>query len=102
MGARLKFCWLRRQISLDHITTAPPPNLTRLLHNTASYAGYDVITTTSLFQYYKFIQYYYYCYSPFIFLVPPPPPPRAISPDARPLGTFENQNSRDGKGPVII
>ena len=25
--------------SLDYITTAPPPNLTRLLHNTASYAG---------------------------------------------------------------
>ena len=24
--------------SLDYITTAPPPNLTRLLHNTASYA----------------------------------------------------------------
>ena len=30
---------LCRQISLDYITTAPPPNLTRLLHNTASYAG---------------------------------------------------------------
>ena len=30
---------LRRQISLDFITTAPTPNLTRLLHNTASYAG---------------------------------------------------------------
>ena len=27
--------------NLDYITTAPPPNLTRLLHNTASYAGYD-------------------------------------------------------------
>ena len=26
-----------------------------------------------------------------------PPPPRAIIPDARPLGTFENQDSRDGK-----
>ena len=24
---------------LDYITTAPPPNLTPLLHNTASYAG---------------------------------------------------------------
>ena len=28
-----------RQILLDYITSAPPPNLTRLLHNTASYAG---------------------------------------------------------------
>ena len=30
---------------------------------------------------------------------PPPPPtsPRAIIPDARPLGTFENQDSRGGK-----
>ena len=27
---------------------------------------------------------------------PPPPHPRAIIPDARPLGTFENQDSRDG------
>ena len=26
--------------SLDYIKTARPPNLTRLLHNTASYAGY--------------------------------------------------------------
>ena len=24
-------------------------------------------------------------------------PPRAIIPDARPLGAFENQDSRDGK-----
>ena len=32
-----------------------------------------------------------------IFLAPPPPPPRAIIPDAGPLGTFENQNTRDGK-----
>ena len=55
VGARLKFwrrsrvpekgvgtirSWrLHRQISLDYITTAPSPNLTRLLHNTASYAG---------------------------------------------------------------
>ena len=30
---------LRRQISLDFITTAPTPNLTRLLPNTASYTG---------------------------------------------------------------
>ena len=29
-----------RQISLDYITTAPPLSLSRLLHNTASYAGY--------------------------------------------------------------
>ena len=28
---------------------------------------------------------------------PPPPPVRAIIPDARPLGTFENQDTRDGK-----
>ena len=30
---------------------------------------------------------------------PPPPPllPRAIIPDARPLGTFEKQDTRDGK-----
>ena len=40
--SRLRRSWqLRRQISLDCITTAPPPNLTRLLHNTASYAGYS-------------------------------------------------------------
>ena len=39
---------------------------------------------------------------PLFFSPPPSPPPRAISHDARPLGTFENQNSRDGKGPVII
>ena len=34
-----------------------------------------------------------------IFLAPPtaPPPPRAIIPDAAPLGTFENQDTRDGK-----
>ena len=39
--SRLRRSWrLRRQISLDYITTAPPPNLTRLLHNTASYEGY--------------------------------------------------------------
>ena len=42
VDARLKFgrrSWrLRRQISLDYITTALPPNLTRLLRNTASYA----------------------------------------------------------------
>ena len=28
---------------------------------------------------------------------PPPPPPRAIIPEARPLGTFENQDTRDVK-----
>ena len=28
---------------------------------------------------------------------PPPPPPRAIIPEARPLGTFENEDTRDGK-----
>ena len=28
---------------------------------------------------------------------PVPPRPRAIIPDARPLGTFENQDIRDGK-----
>ena len=60
MGARLKF-WRRSRVPkkgskdeaveilavsplvtapLDYITTAPPPNLTRVLHNTASYAGY--------------------------------------------------------------
>ena len=27
----------------------------------------------------------------------PPPSPRAIIPDARSLGTFENQGTRDGK-----
>ena len=27
----------------------------------------------------------------------PPPSPRAIIPDARPLGTFENQDTRGGK-----
>ena len=32
-------------------------------------------------------------YSPSIFLAPP----RAIIPDARPLGTFQNQDTRDGK-----
>ena len=28
---------------------------------------------------------------------PPPPPSRAIIPDARPLGRFENQDTLDGK-----
>ena len=28
---------------------------------------------------------------------PPPSPPTTIIPDARPLGTFENQDTRDGK-----
>ena len=28
---------------------------------------------------------------------PPAPPPRAIIPEARPLGTFENEDTRDGK-----
>ena len=32
---------------------------------------------------------------------PPPPPHRAIIPDDRPLGTFENQDSRDGKTQYI-
>ena len=32
---------------------------------------------------------------------PPPPPPRAIIPDARHLGTFENQHTRDGKTEYI-
>ena len=39
-------------------------------------------------------------YSPSIFLAPPPPSPpslRAIISDARPFGTFENQDTRDGK-----
>ena len=43
-------------------------------------------------------------YSPSIFLASPlptsptpPPPVRAIIPDPRPLGTFENQDTRDGK-----
>ena len=31
-----------------------------------------------------------------LFLLPLPPP-RGIIPDARPLGTFENQNTLDGK-----
>ena len=35
-------------------------------------------------------------YSPYIFLAPPSPT-RTIIPDARPLGTFENQDSREGK-----
>ena len=40
---QLRRSWrLRRQISLDYMTTALSPNLTRLLHNTASYAGYGV------------------------------------------------------------
>ena len=38
-GRASYFSRVRRQISLDYITTAPPPNLTRLLHNTASYVG---------------------------------------------------------------
>ena len=32
-----------------------------------------------------------------IFLVPPTRHPRAIVPDARPLATFEHQDTRDGK-----
>ena len=40
--SRLRCSWrLHRQISFDYITTVPPPNLTRLLHNTASNAGYE-------------------------------------------------------------
>ena len=31
----------------------------------------------------------------------PSPPPGAIIPDARPLGTFENQDTRDGKTQYI-
>ena len=46
VGARLKF-WRRSRVpkkgsrdeAVDYITTAPPPNLTRLLHSTASYAN---------------------------------------------------------------
>ena len=34
------FCFTGTITLLDYITTAPPPNLTRLLHNTASHAGY--------------------------------------------------------------
>ena len=42
------------------------------------------------------LQLFYY--SPSIFLAPPPPSPlRAIISDARPFGTFENQDTRDGK-----
>ena len=44
------------------------------------------------------LQLYYY--SPSIFLASPLPPSplvRAIIPDACPLGTFENQDTRDGK-----
>ena len=58
MGARLKFWqrsrvpkkWSRDEavISLDFITTAPPPNLTRLVHNTASYAGYETAGEASM------------------------------------------------------
>ena len=32
---------------------------------------------------------------------PPHPPPRAIIPDARPIGTFENQDTGDGKARYI-
>ena len=48
----LRRSWrLRHQISLDYITMAPPPNLTRLLHNTASYAGYSWSTfSTTIFR----------------------------------------------------
>ena len=52
MGARLKF-WRRNRVpkkgsrdeavflATSPLVTAPPSNLTRLLHNTASYAGYN-------------------------------------------------------------
>ena len=33
---------------------------------------------------------------------PSPPPPRAINPDARPLGTFENQDTRYGTDAVYL
>ena len=33
----------------------------------------------------------------FLYFSRPSPPPRAIIPDVRPLGTFENQDIRDGK-----
>ena len=36
-------------ISLDYITTAPPPNLTLLLQNTARYAGYKNSTSYGYF-----------------------------------------------------
>ena len=46
VGARLKF-WRRSRVpkkgsrvkAVDYITTAPPPNLTRLLHSTTRYAN---------------------------------------------------------------
>ena len=34
---------------------------------------------------------------PLYFSRPSTPAPKAIIPDARPLGTFENQDTRDGK-----
>ena len=56
MGARLKF-WRRSSVpkkgsrdeavvflAASPLETAPPPSLTRLLHNTASYAGYRSFT----------------------------------------------------------
>ena len=36
-----------------------------------------------------------------LYFSPPPPSPRAIIRDAHPLGTFENQDSRDGKTQYI-
>ena len=38
---------------------------------------------------------------PLFFSPPRPPLPRAIIPDARPLGTSENQDTRDGKTKYI-
>ena len=64
VGARLKF-WRRSRVpkkgsrdeavflaarstisESEYMTTAPQPNLTRLLHNTASYAGYTTSKNT--------------------------------------------------------
>ena len=59
MGARLTF-WRRSRVpkkgsrdeavflAASPLVTAPPSNLTRLLHNTASYAGYFITSPTSL------------------------------------------------------
>ena len=46
-------------LKVPYITTAPPPNLTRLLHNTASYAGYATVhTLTCYLEYNWFSQYW--------------------------------------------
>ena len=70
---------------------------------TARYLKITLGTQTDILTY-NVIPYLYPASRFFLYLSrkpPPPPHPRAIIPDDRPLGTFENQDSRDGKTQYI-